>query len=69
MLHPEIIFVKTRIQFVGRIDLFVTLFLPQKYWIEKESNRNCFILFAQHLSITWGEDNRFWNWPLVKESR
>ncbi|KAL8508477.1 hypothetical protein ACS0TY_018923 [Phlomoides rotata] len=40
----------------------------KKYWVEKESNCNCFISFAQDLSITWGEDNRFWHWPLLKES-
>ncbi|KZV42513.1 hypothetical protein F511_38538 [Dorcoceras hygrometricum] len=40
----------------------------QKYWVEKETNNNCFMLFARDLSITWAEDGRFWNWPLVQES-
>ncbi|KAG8385123.1 hypothetical protein BUALT_Bualt03G0009000 [Buddleja alternifolia] len=40
----------------------------KKYWVEKESNRNCFILFARDLLITWAEDNRFWHWPLLNES-
>ncbi|KAL3654582.1 hypothetical protein CASFOL_001567 [Castilleja foliolosa] len=40
----------------------------KKYWVEKESNRNCFFLFARDLSITWAEDNRFWAWPSLKES-
>ncbi|KAI3455833.1 hypothetical protein Pfo_012496 [Paulownia fortunei] len=51
--------------------LYAGIFLNQnrkKYWVEKESNRNCFILFARDLSITWAEDNRFWHWPLLKES-
>ncbi|KAL0352691.1 UNVERIFIED_CONTAM: protein PHLOEM PROTEIN 2-LIKE A1 [Sesamum angustifolium] len=39
-----------------------------KYWVEKGSNRNCFILFARDLSITWADDDRFWHWPLLKES-
>ncbi|KAK4493422.1 hypothetical protein RD792_017676 [Penstemon davidsonii] len=39
-----------------------------KYWIVKESNSNCFTLFARDLSITWAEDHRFWHWPLFNES-
>ncbi|KAK4440334.1 protein PHLOEM PROTEIN 2-LIKE A1 [Sesamum alatum] len=42
--------------------------IVQKYWVEKGSNRNCFILFARDLSITWADDDRFWHWPLLKES-
>ncbi|KAL7089674.1 hypothetical protein ACP275_13G198600 [Erythranthe tilingii] len=51
--------------------LHAGVFLNQKrkkYWVDQESNHNCFILFARDLSITWGEDDRFWHWPLLKES-
>ncbi|XP_073056175.1 lectin-like [Primulina eburnea] len=51
--------------------LYAGIFLNQnrkKYWVDKETNNNCFMLFARDLSITWAEDNRFWNWPLVPES-
>ncbi|KAL0442338.1 UNVERIFIED_CONTAM: protein PHLOEM PROTEIN 2-LIKE A1 [Sesamum latifolium] len=41
--------------------------IVQKYWVEKGSNRNCFILFARDLSITWADDDRFWHWTLLKE--
>ncbi|KAL2494071.1 Protein PHLOEM PROTEIN 2-LIKE A1 [Forsythia ovata] len=40
----------------------------KKYWVEKESKSNCFMLFAQDLFITWSDDIRFWQWPLFKES-
>ncbi|KAK4399520.1 protein PHLOEM PROTEIN 2-LIKE A1 [Sesamum angolense] len=42
--------------------------IVQKYWVEKGSNCNCFTLFARDLSITWADDDRFWHWPLLKES-
>ncbi|KAM7270381.1 hypothetical protein ACFE04_029595 [Oxalis oulophora] len=32
------------------------------YWVDKTSNKNCFMLFARDLSITWSEDSRYWNW-------
>ncbi|KAH6764841.1 phloem protein 2-A1 [Perilla frutescens var. frutescens] len=40
----------------------------QKYWVDEQSNCNCFMVFAKNLSITWAEDKRFWHWPLMKES-
>ncbi|XP_051128991.1 uncharacterized protein PHLOEM PROTEIN 2-LIKE A4-like [Andrographis paniculata] len=51
--------------------VYAGVFLNQnkkKYWAERESNYNCFFLFAQDLSITWAEDSRFWHWPLLEES-
>ncbi|KAG9131225.1 hypothetical protein Leryth_006080 [Lithospermum erythrorhizon] len=38
----------------------------QKYWVDK-SSRNCFMLYANDLKITWGEDRRYWHWPLLKD--
>ncbi|PHU25702.1 hypothetical protein BC332_04034 [Capsicum chinense] len=51
--------------------LYAGVFLNQKrkkYWVDKKSNGNCFMLYARDLLITWGENNRFWHWPLVQES-
>ncbi|CAN4080349.1 unnamed protein product [Withania somnifera] len=51
--------------------LYAGVFLNQKrkkYWVDKKSNGNCFMLYARDLLITWAENNRFWHWPLVQES-
>lgn len=40
----------------------------KKYWVERSSNGNCFMIFARNLSITWIEDNRFWNWLSPNET-
>lgn len=41
----------------------------QKYWIDRTNNANCFMLYAKDLSITWVEDNCYWNWVEIKETR
>lgn len=33
----------------------------QKYWVDNE-NKNCFKIFPIDLSITWGDDTRYWSW-------
>ncbi|KAK4710667.1 hypothetical protein R3W88_005180 [Solanum pinnatisectum] len=51
--------------------LYTGVYLNQKrkkYWVDKKSNSNCFMLYARDLLITWAENNRFWHWPLVQES-
>ncbi|KAK6268413.1 hypothetical protein QUC31_012573 [Theobroma cacao] len=40
----------------------------KKYWVDKKSNKNCFMLFARDLSITWAEDYRYWHWSNQKET-
>ncbi|PWA73923.1 phloem protein 2-A1 [Artemisia annua] len=40
----------------------------KKYWVDKASNDNSFMVFARDLSITWGEDSRYWHWPYIKET-
>ncbi|TMW95278.1 hypothetical protein EJD97_009147 [Solanum chilense] len=40
----------------------------KKYWIDRTNDANCFMLYAKDLSITWGEDNRYWNWVEIKET-
>ncbi|KAF4361846.1 uncharacterized protein PHLOEM PROTEIN 2-LIKE A4 [Cannabis sativa] len=39
----------------------------QKYWIDKMLD-NCFMVYARKLSITWGEDNRYWTWQQHKDT-
>ncbi|KAL9276586.1 hypothetical protein ACSQ67_025844 [Phaseolus vulgaris] len=39
----------------------------KKYWVEKKSNSNCFVLYARALSITWAENQNYWRWEQQKE--
>ncbi|KAK9937127.1 hypothetical protein M0R45_013939 [Rubus argutus] len=39
----------------------------KKYWIDKNSN-NCFMVYPRDLTITWAEDNRYWEWPCLEET-
>ncbi|XP_056176596.1 protein PHLOEM PROTEIN 2-LIKE A1-like [Syzygium oleosum] len=39
-----------------------------KYWVDEELNRNCLMVLAPALSITWGNDRRYWTWPEEGES-
>ncbi|KAJ0082921.1 hypothetical protein Patl1_11877 [Pistacia atlantica] len=39
-----------------------------KYWVNKESGSNCFMLFARDLSVIWGDDQRYWKWTSLKET-
>ncbi|XP_071702707.1 lectin-like [Rutidosis leptorrhynchoides] len=51
--------------------LYAGVFLNKKrkkYWVDNVSHANCFMVFARDLSITWGEDNRYWQWPNIKET-
>ncbi|CAI0378828.1 unnamed protein product, partial [Linum tenue] len=41
----------------------------QKYWVDRNSNSNCFTLFARDLLITWADDPRYWHWPSITETR
>lgn len=43
--------------------------LMQKYWVDEKTRCNCFVLFARALSITWGDDPRYWIWHPVRETR
>ncbi|CAK8577374.1 unnamed protein product [Lathyrus sativus] len=40
----------------------------KKYWVEKKSNANCFMLYARGLSITWGENPLYWKWIQQKDA-
>ncbi|KAL5731480.1 hypothetical protein ACHQM5_004204 [Ranunculus cassubicifolius] len=51
--------------------LYSGVFLNQnkkKYWVDKETGHNCFMLYARDLSITWAEENRYWNWSFLSET-
>ncbi|KAA8544785.1 hypothetical protein F0562_019511 [Nyssa sinensis] len=39
-----------------------------KYWVERKSNNNCFMLFARDLLITWSDDIRYWHWTYLNET-
>lgn len=39
----------------------------KKYWVNRNS-KNCFMLFASELSITWGQDTNYWRWISINES-
>ncbi|KAF5200131.1 Phloem protein 2-like a1 [Thalictrum thalictroides] len=39
----------------------------QKYWIEKDSGINCFMLLPRGLTIIWGDDKQYWTWPTFEE--
>ncbi|KAF5199623.1 Phloem protein 2-like a1 [Thalictrum thalictroides] len=39
----------------------------QKYWIDKESGLNCFMLFSKGLSINWVDDERYWAWRVFED--
>lgn len=40
----------------------------KKYWVDEKTRCNCFVLFARALSITWGDDPRYWIWHPVRET-
>ncbi|XP_048139877.1 uncharacterized protein PHLOEM PROTEIN 2-LIKE A4-like isoform X2 [Rhodamnia argentea] len=39
----------------------------RKYWVHKELNKNCWMVLAKALSISWGDDSRYWQWPEEEE--
>uniref|UniRef100_A0A1D1YYU8 Protein PHLOEM PROTEIN 2-LIKE A1 n=1 Tax=Anthurium amnicola TaxID=1678845 RepID=A0A1D1YYU8_9ARAE len=41
----------------------------KKFWVDEKSGCNCFTLFARELSITWGNDKRYWEWYSWQEAR
>lgn len=50
--------------------LYAGVFLhhkTKKYWVEKNSKANCFMLYAKALSITWAEDPNYWKWIQQKD--
>ncbi|KAK3430342.1 hypothetical protein EUGRSUZ_E01883 [Eucalyptus grandis] len=39
-----------------------------KHWVEKESKKNCFMIYARGVSITWAENNSYWQWLTQKDA-
>ncbi|KAF5199734.1 Phloem protein 2-like a1 [Thalictrum thalictroides] len=65
----------SRINFILTDQLYERLqhgvFLNQKrkkYWIEKESGHNCFMLYARDLTIGGSDDREIWNWSNTIET-
>ncbi|XP_030548826.1 uncharacterized protein PHLOEM PROTEIN 2-LIKE A4-like [Rhodamnia argentea] len=51
--------------------LFAGVFLnnrTMKHWVEKESKKKCFMLYARGLSIAWAENNTYWRWFAEKDA-
>ncbi|GMP49543.1 hypothetical protein CsSME_00016488 [Camellia sinensis var. sinensis] len=40
-----------------------------KYFVDKKSNKNCFVLFAREIDIRWNENPQYWRWTTLKETR
>ncbi|CAL5387011.1 unnamed protein product [Camellia sinensis] len=39
-----------------------------KYFVDKKSNKNCFVLFARDLNISWNDNPQYWRWTTLKEA-
>ncbi|KAI6691598.1 hypothetical protein NL676_028426 [Syzygium grande] len=40
----------------------------RKYWVDRDLNKNCFMVFARELTISWADNNEYWEWNTEKES-
>ncbi|KAL7247641.1 hypothetical protein ACSBR2_002535 [Camellia fascicularis] len=41
--------------------------IPNKYFVDKKSNKNCFAVFPREFYICWGENPKYWKWTQEKE--
>ncbi|KAI8014714.1 Protein PHLOEM PROTEIN 2-LIKE A1 [Camellia lanceoleosa] len=51
--------------------LYAGVFLKEnelKYFVDKKTNKNCFMLFARKLNICWIDDSRYWKWTKEETS-
>ncbi|KAF8011367.1 hypothetical protein BT93_J1847 [Corymbia citriodora subsp. variegata] len=39
-----------------------------KYWVHEKLNKNCWMVLAKVLTITWGPESHYWTWTEEKES-
>ncbi|GMP49572.1 hypothetical protein CsSME_00016510 [Camellia sinensis var. sinensis] len=39
-----------------------------KYFVNKKSNKNCFVLFSRELNICWNDNPQYWRWTTLKET-
>ncbi|KAI6691610.1 hypothetical protein NL676_028438 [Syzygium grande] len=40
----------------------------KKYWVDRESNKNCFMVLARDLAIAWGGNKDNWEWIPSQET-
>uniref|UniRef100_A0A7N2MWD7 Uncharacterized protein n=1 Tax=Quercus lobata TaxID=97700 RepID=A0A7N2MWD7_QUELO len=43
--------------------------LDIKYFVDEKFNKNCFIVFARKLLISWAENPDYWKWTKEKDVR
>jgi hypothetical protein len=41
----------------------------QRFWLERSTAKIAYMLYATELSIKWGNDQRYWNWVSIGDSR
>ncbi|KAJ1409314.1 Phloem protein 2-like [Sesbania bispinosa] len=41
----------------------------KSFQLDKGTGKKCYMLSARDLSISWGDDTRYWNWTTLPESR
>ena len=41
----------------------------QSFQLDRKSGKKCYMLSARSLAITWGDDDRNWNWITMPDSR
>ncbi|XP_058103430.1 uncharacterized protein LOC131246999 [Magnolia sinica] len=59
------------VHFSSKKDLYFSLCKPiliddgkKSFWLEKSSGKKCYMVSARDLSISWGDDDRYWRWPV-----
>ncbi|XP_058103431.1 putative F-box protein PP2-B12 [Magnolia sinica] len=57
------------LHFSSKKDLYFRLCQPlliddgkKSFWLEKSSGKKCYMVSARDLSISWGDDGRYWRW-------
>jgi len=51
------------------INLIHILTVQQMFWLERSTAKVGYMLSARDLSITWGDDDRYWRWVSREDSR
>jgi len=41
----------------------------QSFQLDRKSGKKCYMLAARSLHISWGEDDRYWIWTTMPDSR
>ncbi|KAI4312715.1 hypothetical protein MLD38_037515 [Melastoma candidum] len=39
----------------------------QKFWVDEESGKNCFLVLPKAMVITWSDNSQYWEWVVEKE--